>query len=247
MKLTDNTILITGGSEGIGLELARALAPGNTVIICGRSEAKLAKAKAALPGVVTMVCDVTVAAQRGELVSEIQQAYPSFNLLINNAGGRQVTDLIADKGFEAALSADLDLNFNAPVSLCQGLLNHLRAQPTAAIVNVTTGLVYLPKTAYPFYCAAKAALRSYTQSLRWALRDTHLSVHEVLMPLVDTPFHQGQLPNTIRAMSAKSAAKQALQGIAAHKPEIHVGKSSLVRWLAFLIPQKGLAVINNKG
>lgn len=246
MKLRDNTILITGGSEGIGLELARALVTENTVIICGRSEAKLAKARESLPDLVTMTCDVTVTAQREALVSEVLQAYPKFNLLINNAGGRQVTELIENKGFEAALGADLGLNFSAPVSLCQAFLDHLRGQPTAAIVNVTTGLVYLPKTAYPFYCAAKAALRSYTQSLRWALRDTHLSVFEVLMPLVDTPFHQGQLPNTIRAMSAGTAANQALQGISAHKLEIHIGKSGLMRWLAFVMPQKGLAIINKR-
>lgn len=244
MKLSDNTILITGGSEGIGLEMARALAPGNTVIICGRSKAKLDKAKASMPGAVTMVCDVSDGAQREALISEIVEAYPKFNLLINNAGGRQVADLCTGKGVEAALSADLALNFTAPVSLCQNAMNHLQAQPTAAIVNVTTGLAFLPKAAQPFYCAAKAALHSYTQSLRWALRNTDISVFEVLMPLVDTAFHQGQLPTTIRAMSAATAAKLALQGIASHKPEIHVGKSSLMRWLVFLMPRKGLAIIN---
>jgi uncharacterized oxidoreductase len=244
MKLTDNTILITGGSEGIGLEMARALAPRNTVIICGRSKAKLDQAKTSLPGVVTMVCDVSVAVQREALVSEIVQAYPKFNLLINNAGGRQVADLLGGKGVEAALSADLGLNFTAPVSLCQELMNHLQAQPAAAIVNVTTGLVYLPKAAQPFYCAAKAALRSYTQSLRWALRDTDIGVFEVLMPLVDTSFHQGQLPTTVRAMSAETAAKQALQGVGSDKLDIHVGKSSLMSWLAFLMPRKGLAIVN---
>jgi uncharacterized oxidoreductase len=136
------------------------------------------------------------------------------------------------------------LNFAAPVALCQGFLDHLRQQPTAAIVNVTTGLVYLPKTAYPFYCAAKAALHSYSKSLRWALRDTSVQICEVLMPLVDTAFHQGQLPRTIRAIDATEAARRAIQGIAKGRPEIHVGKSALMRWLGTFAPRRGMALLN---
>lgn len=246
MKLIDNTILITGGSEGIGLEMARALVSDNTVIICARDEAKLARAKASLPDVIVKRCDVTDASQRTDLVSEVLHAHPKFNLLINNAGGRQMTDLAGGEGVEAALRSDLALNFDAPVWLCQHFLNHLRTQPAAAIVNVTTGLVHLPKAAYPFYCAAKSALHSYTQSLRWALRDTNISVFEALMPLVDTAFHQGQLPTTIRAMTADMASKKALQGIASNKLDIHVGKSALMRWLAFAMPRKGLAIVNQR-
>jgi uncharacterized oxidoreductase len=244
VNLTDNTILITGGSEGIGLALASSLAVDNTVIICGRSKTKLVQAKATIPSVETLVCDLTVAAQRERLVADVRRTYPEFNLLINNAGGRQLTDISAANGFETAIAGDLELNFAAPVALCQGFLDHFRQQPSAAIVNVTTGLVYLPKAGYPFYCAAKAALHSYTQSLRWALRDTHIQIFEALMPLVDTAFHQGQLPRTIRPIDATAAARQALQGIAKGKPEIHVGKSSLTRWLAALAPGKGMAILN---
>jgi uncharacterized oxidoreductase len=245
MQLTDNTILITGGSDGIGLELAKSLAAANTVIICGRSETKLARAKTALPAVETLLCDVTVPSQRERLISQVCRAHPRFNLLINNAGGRQLADISAADRFESALTGDLALNFTAPVALCQGFLDHLRQQPTAAVVNVTTGLIYLPKAAYPFYCAAKAALHAYTQSLRWALRDTPVQVFEVLMPLVDTAFHEGRLPRTTKALSAAEAAGQALRGIGNSKVEIHVGKAGLLRWFAAFAPNKGLAIINN--
>lgn len=245
MQLMDRTILITGGSEGIGFELAKALVPNNTVIICGRSQAKLAAAKQALPRVVTMACDVTEEVQLQALAAETLATYPKLSILINNAGGRQPIDVIGDRRLVSARNADLALNFTAPVAVCQHFMQHLRAQPSAAIVNVTTGLIYLPKAAYPFYCAAKAALHSYTLSLRWALRGTNLSVFEALMPLVDTNFHQGDLPKTTRAMSAKAAAEHCLKGIAADLFEIHVGKSKLMRWLALLVPQKGMAIINS--
>ncbi len=244
MQLSGDTILITGGSEGIGFEFARALAPGNTIIICGRSEGKLARARAELPGVITEVCDVTDEAQRDDLVTRVLRTYPTCNVLVNNAGGRHRVDLLTGTGVAAALDADVALNFTAPAALCGKLLNHLQAQPRAAIVNISTGLVYLPKTVQPFYCAAKAALHSYTQSLRWALRGSSVRVFEVLMTLVDTNFHQGELPKTIRAMKAEEAARLSLRGISRDKEEIHIGKSALARLLSFAAHTKGMAIVN---
>lgn len=244
MQSNGNTVLITGGSEGIGFELAKALAPENTVIICGRSAEKLAKAQAELPGTITMTCDVTDAKQREDMISRILHAHPACNVLVNNAGGRRRIDIETGEGAEAALEFDTALNFTAPAWFCARLLPHLRIQLRSAIVNISTGLVYLPKTAYPFYCAAKAALHSYTQGLRWALRDSSVRVHEVLLPLVDTNFHQGELPATIPAMSAKEAARQTLAHLVRGREEIRIGKSGLARWLAFVAPKKGMAIVN---
>lgn len=166
MHLAGNTILITGGSSGIGFELARALVRDNAVIICGRSEEKLARAKSVLPRVSTHVCDVTEESQREDMVTRVLRSHPELNVLINNAGGRQRVDLLADDGVEAALHHDVALNFIAPASFCSKLLRHFQARPRASIVNISTGLVYLPKAVQPFYCAAKSALHSYTRSLR---------------------------------------------------------------------------------
>lgn len=246
MRLIDKTVLITGGSEGVGFELAKALLPANTVLVCGRSEAKLDRARAELPGLQVYACDVTSPDQRRTLRERVLAAHPGLDVIINNAGGRQRVDLASDSEAEIddALRLDLALNFSAPVSLCAELLDQLRTRPEAAIVNVTTGLVYLPKAAQPFYCAAKAALRSYTRSLRWALRGTSVRVFEALLPLVATNFHQGDLPGTMPAMSAPEAARGVLRGVARDRSEIHVGKAGLARWIDFVAPRRGLKIIN---
>lgn len=244
MRLSDNTILITGGSEGIGLELARQLVKENTVIVCSRSADKLARASAALPQLVTQVCDVTDETQRNDLVERILGSHPELNMLINNAGGKSVIDPSGAQDFAAALHSDTDLNYIAPASLCFRLQEHLRSKPGGAIVNITTGLVHLPKAAYPFYCAAKSALHSYTRTLRWELKDSPVRVFEVFMSLVDTNFHQGVLPETTKALSAEEAATQTLRGLAADKEELYIGKSAIARWVDFFAPRKGMAMIN---
>jgi uncharacterized oxidoreductase len=244
MQLVGHTILITGGSEGIGFELAKALAPDNIVIICGRSAVKLERAKSALPQVMTEVCDITDEAQRDELVERVLRKYPKLNILVNNAGSRHRIYLRNGDDIESDLNADLSVNFVAPVSLSGKLLKHLQEQPRAAIVNISTGLVYLPKATQPFYCAAKAALHSYTRSLRWALQNSRVRVFEVMMTLVDTNFHQGDLPRNIKAMSPREAARLTLEGILRDEEEIHIGKAALARWVALVAPKKGMAIVN---
>ncbi len=118
MKLTGDTILITGGSEGIGLALAQTLVSSNTVIICGRSTEKLKHAKSLCHGLHTETCDVTVAAQRQAMVKRLLRSYPKLNVLINNAGAKQRTDLLTHEGLDAAMVDDLALNFTAPAALC---------------------------------------------------------------------------------------------------------------------------------
>lgn len=244
MHLQDNTILITGGSEGIGFELAKALVADNTVIICGRNRDKLQRAAATLPGVQTETCDITFEKQRQNLVTRLLHHYPDFNVLINNAGGKINTNLLAGRANKEAMIHDMALNFTAPAALCTELLTHLTQQPRPSIVNMSTGLVYLPKAAQAFYCAGKAALHSYTESLRWSLGDTNVAVYEVFHTLVDTHFHQGRLPTNIRAISAEEAARQTLNGLRKDRHRIHIDKAALARWIALLAPQRGMAIVN---
>lgn len=244
MNLKGHTILITGGSEGIGFSLAQSLAPDNKVIICGRSEHKLARAKELCSDLHTETCDVSNETQRRAMVERVLDLYPQLNMLINNAGAKQHTDLLRNEGVDAAMTQDMALNFAAPVALCTELLPHLRSQPKAAIVNMTTGLVYLAKEEQAFYCAAKAALHSYTQSLRWALRDSVVGVFEIYLTLVNTNFHQGNLPKNISAISPDEAARLALRGIRHGKKEVYIGKASLARWLSVLAPEKGMSIVN---
>lgn len=244
MKLRANTFLITGGSEGIGFSLAQALVADNTVIVCGRSAEKLARAKEQLPELHVEVCDITDPVQRQAMVGRVLKKHPRLNVLINNAGAKQRTELAGGRDPEAAMDADMALNFTAPVALCTALLPHLHAQPEAAIVNMSSGLVFLPKAEQAFYCAAKAALHSYSQSLGWALQGSSVKVHEVFLTLVDTAFHRGRLPTNIPAISAEVAARSTLQGLAQGRCSIYVGKARLARWLALLAPRRGRAIVN---
>jgi len=244
MKLIGDTIFITGGSEGIGLALARALEPNNTVIICGRSQEKLKHAKRLCNGLHTEVCDVTDTAQRQAMVKRLLALFPTLNVLINNAGAKRTTNLENDEGLNAAMNHDMSLNFSAPAKLCSELLPHLRTQTNACIVNMTTGLVYLPKAKQAFYCAAKSALHSFTLSLAWALKESSVEVCEVSLPLVDTHFHQSKLPKNMQAMKPEEAANKALRGIRKGKSLVYVGKTLLAHCLSLIAPNAGMTIIN---
>ncbi len=244
MNLSDHTILVTGGSDGIGFALSKALAVHNRVIICGRSQQKLDLAKQQVPELITFCCDVNSAEQREKLLTEVLTAHPQLNILINNAGAKQVIDPYSDESVTAALRTDTELNFIAPVELCQLFRPHLKKQPTAAIINITTGLIYFPKAAYPFYCAAKSALHSYTRSLRWSLRGSGVRIIEVMMPLVDTTFHKGRLPATSQAISPQKAAELCIRDIEKGKQTVRIGTTARMRWIAALFPDKGIKLVN---
>ncbi len=244
MKLIGDTILITGGSEGIGLALARALEPNNTVIICSRNQRKLEYAKNLCNGLHTEVCDVSDTAQRQALVKRLVEFFPHLNVVINNAGAKRTTDLAGPEDLNAAKTHDMSLNFSAPAELCIEFLPHLRSQANACIVNMTTGLVYLPKAKQAFYCAAKSALHSFTLSLAWALKESSVEVCEVSLPLVDTQFHQSELPKNMQAMKSEEAANKTLRGIRKGKKHVYIGKTLLAHCLSLIAPDTGMAIVN---
>lgn len=187
MNPSGNTILITGGASGIGLGLARALlADGNKVIVAGRREALLAQVTKGIPGLVSAVLDVSDRDAIQTFVARITQDHPDLNVLINNAGVCEVEDLTSDTVEIDVAEATMAINFMGPLQLTSALLPHLRAQANATILNVTSGLAFVPRADTPTYSASKAALHSWTQSLRHQLRATTIEVIELLPPLVDT-------------------------------------------------------------
>ena len=228
MNLTNNTILITGGAAGIGFALARALAlRGNRVIICGRNQAALDSAQAQVPELVTRVCDLNDSASRDALVGWLRAAHPDLNVLVNNAGVQYRRQLVEPDALDG-LELEVATNFTAPVLLIGALLPTLQRHPSV-IINVSSGLAFAPMADVPVYCATKAALHSYTLSLRHQLRHTSVRVVEMAPPIVDTGLGGGaRSSGTASASAAKSPADiiGALAQLATGQDEVLVGLSA---------------------
>jgi uncharacterized oxidoreductase len=188
MDLKQAQVLITGGSEGIGYGLAkRFLSAGSKVLVTGRSRLKLEKAAAELPGLQIYVNDIGDPVQREALAAHIYTAMPGLNILINNAGIQRRVSLAADQAEWADRQAEIDILLSAPVHLNHLLIPLLLAGNKAGlIVNVTSGGAYIPQVFAPVYSACKAALHSYTMTLRHALTQTLCNVTEIIPPAVQT-------------------------------------------------------------
>jgi uncharacterized oxidoreductase len=190
MNLSNNTILLTGGATGIGLALAqRFTRAGSQVIICGRRADKLQEAQQQVPGLHCYECDLAQAASRAKLVSRVVADFPALNVLINNAGIQnrfQVAELPADLAAWEQQRQEIAINLEAPIHMAALLVPHLRQQREPTIINVSSGLAFAPMAAAPIYSATKAALHSFTLSLRRQLADTGVQVLEIVPPGVNT-------------------------------------------------------------
>jgi uncharacterized oxidoreductase len=186
MEFNANTVLITGGGSGIGFALAeRFIQAGSQVIICGRREYKLKEAQAKYPQMGIRVCDVAKPAERTALLTWATEAYPRLNVLVNNAGIQRPIQLQENPDWET-VSEEVAINLEAPIHLSTLFIPHLLRQKRPAIINITSGLSFVPKANVPVYCATKAALHSFTLSLRHQLSDTPIEVIEIIPPAVDT-------------------------------------------------------------
>jgi uncharacterized oxidoreductase len=183
MKLNNNKILITGGASGIGLGLTeRFIKEGNTVIICGRRESVLKEVADKFPSVITKVCDLSVEAERVELFKWVSENHSDLNVLVNNAGVQQWM-AIGDKDFYARAKQEITINVEAPIHLTS-LFTGLKSLTT--ILNVTSGLSFVPLTKVPVYSATKAFFHSFTLSARHLLKAQNIEVIEVIPPALNT-------------------------------------------------------------
>lgn len=222
MKMTGNTVLVTGGGSGIGRALAEALlAQGNRVIIAGRREALLAEVSRANPGMAYAVLDVEDGASIPGFAARVLAAHPDLNVLINNAGIMQAEDLLAEPFDLTTAEATIAINLLGPIRLTAAFLPHLKAQGAAAVMNVTSGLAFVPLAATPTYSATKAALHSWTQSLRHQLRATSVEVIELAPPAVGTDLMPGSRANP-HALKLEDYIAEVMQLLAAGGPEILV-------------------------
>lgn len=186
MQTTGNTILITGGTSGIGLAFAEEFfQSGNKVIICGRRQNRLAEIEKKCPGIVTYVSDVADSEDREALSNQVINNYPDVNILINNAGVQLLTDLTKPVDLNR-VSSEVETNLIAPIHLSSLFVQHFTAKKEAAIINISSGLAFVPLSFMPVYCASKAAIHSLTLSLRHQLKNTSIKVFEIAPPAVDT-------------------------------------------------------------
>ena len=186
MDLRSSTVLITGGATGIGFALAtRLIDSGCDVIVCGRRKEALDQARIARPGLHTRVCDVAHPAEREDLARWAAATFPDLNVLINNAGIQRREPAAKLESWEET-SREIRVNLEAPIHLAKLFAPHLRGRPNAAIVNVTSGLAFAPLALAPVYSATKAALHSFTLSLRHDLTGSGVEVIELIPPAVNT-------------------------------------------------------------
>ena len=180
MILQNNTILITGGSSGIGLELAkRLIEKNNKVIICGSSKEKLEKAKAKYPYIEIFQCDLSKEKECERLAHWVQEKYPECNILINNAAIVHIADFYKDEKILEKANTEIHTNLIAPITLTKLFIPLLEKKSNPKLINITSGLVFVPKAVYPFYNATKAALHSFTQILRMQMDKSAIDILEV--------------------------------------------------------------------
>jgi uncharacterized oxidoreductase len=212
MNITGNTILITGGGSGIGRGLAEAfLKEGNQIVIAGRRRAALAEVTAANPGMMAVELDIESPESIRRVAARMASEFPALNVVINNAGIMRPEDLTTPAQDPADAEAMVTTNLLGPIHLTSALLPLLRRQPRSTIMTVSSGLAFLPLAITPTYCATKAAIHSYTLSLRWQLRGTSTEVIELIPPYVQTHLMGPEQAADPRAMPLADFLKEALQ------------------------------------
>jgi uncharacterized oxidoreductase len=233
MKIDGKHALVTGGAVGIGLEITRALsAAGASVLVVGRDRAKLESVGRLTPRVTTFVADLTVADDRERLIEHVSTGATPLDILVNNAGTMQYFALTTPDA-QVRIDRELALDLQAPIHLATALLPRLLERPEAAIVNVTTGLVYAPFGNTPAYSTAKAGLHAFTRSLRWQTRLSRLKVIDLLPPAVATEL-------TARYDGPKigpdKVAADLLEGLRTGRDEIRPGQTKALYALSRIAP-----------
>ena len=239
MRLRDRTVLITGGTSGIGLELSRQLVQsGNTVIVTGRDPQKLEAAVRAVPGLHSFASDVSDPQAIAALHHDVLSRFPALDTLVNNAGVMRNLNLNQSRGL-TDVTREIDTNLSGPVRMIQQFLPHLKSRRGALIVNVSSGLAFVPLPLSPVYCATKAALHSFTQSLRAQLAGTGVTVVELAPPAVETALLRGEFADEMagqKAMDVKVLARHAIAGIEAGRLEIRPGLSNVLKTMSRVAP-----------
>jgi len=241
MELSNNTILITGGTSGLGLAFAKQLIDlGNTVIITGRDQPKLDLIKKTLPGVHVFQSDVSDPQAIASLYQQVISQFPELNILINNAGEMRKISLHDTSIDLLNITREVEINLMGPIRMVQQFLPHLKTKKSAAILNVTSGIALVPFPLSPIYGATKAGLRSYTKSLRVQLKKTNIKVFELVAPAANTPLGDKFIDvegfDTKMLMEPDKLIAATIKGMQKDKFEMYPGFARMLNIMSRLAP-----------
>jgi len=241
MDLKNSTILITGGTSGIGLELVKQLIQqGSTIIVTGRKQEALNDTKRRFPQVHVFQSDVSDPQDIERLYKEVTQQFPDLNMIVNNAGEMRLIDVQdASKDLEN-ITREIDINLTGTIRMVHQFLSHLMSRPSAAIVNVSSAIAFMPYSTAPVYSASKAGIHAYSIALRLQLNKTSVKVFELVPPGVNTNLQNDWVlpPNPGQMMDVDKLVSVAIKGLLNDTPEIKPFLVGVIKFLSRLIPNQ---------
>jgi short-subunit dehydrogenase involved in D-alanine esterification of teichoic acids len=234
MKTNKNTILVTGGSRGIGLALSKKFADlNNKVLIIGRNREQLEKAADYSENIIPLNYDLSQPKDIESLIVLIENKYPDLNVLVNNAGVQYNYDFKTENSILSRVESEIDINLKAPIKLTAGVLHLLTGNKESAVINVSSLLAFTPKENAPVYCATKAAVNSFTTALRYQLENTNIKVFEIIPPLVNTDMTKGR---GIDKIEPEQLVEEFIKEFENDNFEINIGKVKIARLLIRFVP-----------
>jgi len=242
MQLVNKRIVITGGTSGIGYEMVKYFHLENEVIVISLNEKKLAKLTKKFDKIIAYQCDLSKLKNTENVANALIKRFKTIDLLVNNAASQSQPAFLEDDFNYHTIAHEVTLNFTSICSLTYLILPALLHQHKATILNINSGLALAPKTSSAIYCATKAALNVFSQSLSYQLEETNISVQQAFLPMVDTSMTKGRGKNKI---STQEAVKKIVYGLENNISEHDLGKVKLLRFLLRLAPALAKKIMKN--
>ncbi len=235
MKLSNNTIFITGGTSGIGLEMVRQFYEmGNRLLVVSSNQNNLEKLKNEFPKIEVLTCDLGNIISVKNLIDNCLIEFAEINIVINNAGIQNNYNWLTEKDGYNKIENEIRINFMSPMQIIYGLLPILTTKQNSAIINISSGLAFAPKKSAPIYCATKSAIHSATKALRYQLENTTVSVFEIIPPLVETAMTEGRGK---RKIAPKQLVDEFLHDFKNNKFESNIGRMKFLRVFQRISPK----------
>ena len=233
MKISNHTILITGGTSGIGLELVKKFYSQNSLVVVSKSDSNLKELKSKYPKIQILKCDLSDINQVKDLIKTCNKDFPKINILVNNAGIELNYDFENSIEVFDKILEEINVNFTSPILLTAGLISLLKKNNESAIINVSSGLIYGHKKNAVIYTATKSAIHGATISLREQLKDSSIKVFELIPPLTNTPLTKN---NPHKKLSTQKLVDEFLKKFENDEFEINIGIIKYLKFIQSLFP-----------